>query len=394
MKESFTRDELYQLVWSQPLRTIAHEMGISDVALAKTCRKANIPVPPRGYWARKQAGRAAAVSPLPPRFPAASDTIGSERGHYYSGPDWRERILAAPIPEVPVFDEDIDALTKRVKAMVGRVEFSQSFDRRHPLVDHLLKLDDERKAEYARYKSSYYAPRHQAGAGLRWLTILNSLFLALQRLGCSVSTSLSRYATDNLAEREFGIRIGTRHFTGTLAPKQSGRSSDLGVYEPVMHLILRCPGSLQALKSWEIERGARLTTRLTGIVVEMLLLAETMYRKAAVARRDWWIERNAELVKEIERIRVESERKAKEELERQRKVQIDELLDQARKYDLATQIRAYVADVRRHIAGTSVAPEKLEEWARWALANADHVDPTRNGMALAAIGDVDSGTAG
>ncbi len=49
-----TREELYELVWSQPTRTVAKSMGISDVALAKQCRKANVPVPPRGWWARKQ----------------------------------------------------------------------------------------------------------------------------------------------------------------------------------------------------------------------------------------------------------------------------------------------------------------------------------------------------
>jgi hypothetical protein len=44
-------------VWSQPMRIVAASVGISDVALAKHCKKADIPVPNRGYWARKQAGK-------------------------------------------------------------------------------------------------------------------------------------------------------------------------------------------------------------------------------------------------------------------------------------------------------------------------------------------------
>jgi len=36
---------------------LAKEFGISDVALAKTCRKHSIPRPPRGYWALLAAGR-------------------------------------------------------------------------------------------------------------------------------------------------------------------------------------------------------------------------------------------------------------------------------------------------------------------------------------------------
>ena len=57
MNAEFTRRELYDLVWSQPMKTIAAEVGISDVALAKQCKKADIPVPNRGYWAQKQAGK-------------------------------------------------------------------------------------------------------------------------------------------------------------------------------------------------------------------------------------------------------------------------------------------------------------------------------------------------
>lgn len=52
-----TREELHARVWQQPMRTLAEEFGISDVALAKTCRKAKVPVPGRGHWARKAAGK-------------------------------------------------------------------------------------------------------------------------------------------------------------------------------------------------------------------------------------------------------------------------------------------------------------------------------------------------
>lgn len=63
---SMTREELHELVWSQPMRTLAASMGISDVALAKRCRAANVPVPPRGWWARKDAGKPVKIEPLPP----------------------------------------------------------------------------------------------------------------------------------------------------------------------------------------------------------------------------------------------------------------------------------------------------------------------------------------
>jgi hypothetical protein len=37
-----TREELQQLVWSNPTRTVAKEIGLSDVELAKICRKLGV----------------------------------------------------------------------------------------------------------------------------------------------------------------------------------------------------------------------------------------------------------------------------------------------------------------------------------------------------------------
>jgi hypothetical protein len=51
-----TREQLYEKVWSQSVRSLAKEIGISDVGLAKICKHYNIPRPGLGYWAKKQAG--------------------------------------------------------------------------------------------------------------------------------------------------------------------------------------------------------------------------------------------------------------------------------------------------------------------------------------------------
>ncbi|MGE3148209.1 hypothetical protein [Pseudorhodoplanes sp.] len=62
-----TREQLYELVWSQALVRLGKSLGISDVAIAKQCRKANIPIPERGSWNKLQAGYAVSRTPLPRR---------------------------------------------------------------------------------------------------------------------------------------------------------------------------------------------------------------------------------------------------------------------------------------------------------------------------------------
>jgi hypothetical protein len=63
----YNRKELYNKVWRLPMRILAKEFGISDVALAKTCKKLHIPVPGRGYWAKKAANQPTGPRPLLPR---------------------------------------------------------------------------------------------------------------------------------------------------------------------------------------------------------------------------------------------------------------------------------------------------------------------------------------
>lgn len=43
--ETWNREELYAEVWEKPLVKVAPKYGISDVALAKVCRKLQIPLP-------------------------------------------------------------------------------------------------------------------------------------------------------------------------------------------------------------------------------------------------------------------------------------------------------------------------------------------------------------
>ncbi len=66
MKEKvLTRLELFDLVWATPMSSLAREFAMSDVGLAKLCRRHGIPRPGRGYWARRTAGQTVKKPKLP-----------------------------------------------------------------------------------------------------------------------------------------------------------------------------------------------------------------------------------------------------------------------------------------------------------------------------------------
>ena len=60
-----SRKQLYEEVWTQPVTKLAKQYGLSDVGFAKICKRYNIPRPPRGYWARIQAGEKLKRTRLP-----------------------------------------------------------------------------------------------------------------------------------------------------------------------------------------------------------------------------------------------------------------------------------------------------------------------------------------
>ena len=61
---TLSRDELYDLVWTKPIMRLAEIYDISDVGLAKMCRRLRVPRPPVGYWQRLAAGQKISRSPL------------------------------------------------------------------------------------------------------------------------------------------------------------------------------------------------------------------------------------------------------------------------------------------------------------------------------------------
>src|SRR5262245_39898849 len=72
---TLTRDQLYDQVWTTPGRKLAAQFGLSDVGLAKICKKHRIPRPPRGYWVRIQHGAMIRRAPLPSVANEALNTV-------------------------------------------------------------------------------------------------------------------------------------------------------------------------------------------------------------------------------------------------------------------------------------------------------------------------------
>lgn len=91
-----SRKQLYQQVWETPIHRLSAKYGLSDVGLAKVCKRMNIPRPPRGYWRRLQTGARVRKTPLP----AATDDTQLEITFHHVGELPAKRIVKHQ-PRVP-----------------------------------------------------------------------------------------------------------------------------------------------------------------------------------------------------------------------------------------------------------------------------------------------------
>ena len=65
-KTSFERKKLFDEGWATPVTKLAKAYGLSNVGLRKICVALEVPLPPRGYWARERPDRAGRVFRAPP----------------------------------------------------------------------------------------------------------------------------------------------------------------------------------------------------------------------------------------------------------------------------------------------------------------------------------------
>lgn len=70
-KTIFERQKLFDEVWTTPVTKLAQDYRLSDVGLRKICVSLDVPLPPRGYWAKLAAGK---TIPKPPLHKTAVET--------------------------------------------------------------------------------------------------------------------------------------------------------------------------------------------------------------------------------------------------------------------------------------------------------------------------------
>ncbi len=180
MTKTLTRAELHELVWTRPRTALAKELGVSDVAIGKHCKRAHIPAPPAGYWARLSAGKVQRRVSLPIRLPGQADTVeigGDNQRRYWPGRENLDEPLTAA-----VFVEDTEQQVSAAMKTIGRVVATRDLKMPDESLSRLLGAEARRRAKYQTDDWDWYKPYFDEPVHQRQLRIFNSLARALRPL--------------------------------------------------------------------------------------------------------------------------------------------------------------------------------------------------------------------
>jgi hypothetical protein len=372
----YDRNVLYNEVWNEPVTTVAKRYGVSDVAIHKICKSLSIPVPPRGYWAMKNASQPVKQIPLP-EYDGPTQKTGSK-----SFDDSEEKSESDDVLSFLSEDERI-----RLTIAAQQITILDDKYKLHlKLNSHKAKI----KAWRASHARDEFAPRNRDtyrrvpdgepflyndisdSTFPRVYRILNTLFQYVEAQGGSVNDDLSLMIRNEKVY--YSITEGQDQVPHVLTKDEQkqwdqyerDKKSRSWAYEPKFRKWDYIPNgklrfSVKANSYFRDSETIGLELRLGEILIALFEQSENVR-----------IEREK---------REEAQRKAEEE-KRQREIEreyynqevekVIALENEAKDYDLACKIRAYISAVE----SKGYNDETTLQWIEWAKAKADWYDPT------------------
>lgn len=368
--------DLQDFAWSAPMRDLAAKIGLSDVGLRKLLKAHGVITPPQGHWNRVHAAKPVAKSPkLPARRPG-------ETGRIHVDPCFVNVLTTVdPIRSSGPFasaavPEDLDELYRQELQAIGRVAVPRKLDRFHQGLAQIFKQEERRRAKFAASNWSWDAPKFEGALDQRRLRILNALFMALSRRGHGGSASERDGRIDATAiigdtGVDLDIAIAGKHRT----VREYGRdvpARDLPASTPLM-LVIDGQRDRPGETTWQDDAYGKLESKLAEITARVIVAGEARFRRGL-----------KEAEERAEQYRRWQEQRRREEIERRNAERLKHLRTSGELLRQAEDLRALIARVRDRVVADSVGvdQERLEEWERWAAAEADRLDPILSGQIM------------
>lgn len=362
MPISLTREQLYERVWAEPIDRLCKEFGLSNVGLRKVCIRHDIPVPPRGYWARRQHGQRVHQPPLPPKDKAGIGTI-----HFRDKP-----VPIAPPEQEP---ESVHPLVAFERQAQNAIDVQDTLQARHPLVRATRvywAAVKRHEVKYGENKLPHLNVRVSRPSEARALRLMHALLTACDQRGFDTSATPEGKTTVKVLEvvLELSLRERLRQQPHKPTEKELQEMKQWSWSRPPKfdqihsgEFELKLENVWGTKHTWNDGKRHRLEQLLNDVI-------EGMVRAAL-------LEHDRQAARERERLAAEESARRKAEVERRRQQErarirhLEELMIAADQFDRA---RAFMSRLRDAVGDT--APDSdLGQWLRWAQTHVDSLEP-------------------
>jgi hypothetical protein len=348
-KKSFTRTELYDLVWSEPLLTISKMYNISDVGLRKICIRLNIPLPKNGHWQKVQYGKKVTKTPLPP--------ADKEEEITFAVRDENSGEIVNELSPLKALQKEIENQLKDKLVVTERLT--------NP--DKLIQsTKDNFNGKFKYTDSDYYQKRSQTlnikvskeqeSSVLRFLdTFIKSLY---ERGHNIIVDAGNTY----LLIKDEKIKISIREKTKQVKKVQNNSSWVSYDYVYTGKLVFKVDQTFID-REWT-EGNLLFENQLSLILAKLEILADILKQKNLEIRL--WHE-DYERKRQIEK---DYQKRKEDDL-----LAFKDTLNKAERWHKAANLRNYINEVELKAAANNNLTEETKTWLFWARKKADWYDP-------------------
>ncbi len=383
MSVDITRQELYDLVWAEPMTHAAKRFDISDVMLGRICEDRHVPRPPRGYWANLQSKsprKQQFVKPPLPELPEPD--IGFSR---YISMEYKQREAARtdifdpkdfndPVRDPPPpFLESMDDFRKRIEAALPDLVEPEKIKVLHPVVQKVLDYDLTLVARSKRDIYFYDRPQYQDETGKMRLGLLNAFIMTFEALGFNVKSTGRKhfhfYVSILGYHKEFHVFI-KEYDPSAFERKKLGKvKRKTYCFSWTREYEVISAGDM----FYEFEKFN--LAAIKQVIMDFVMKGEKEYRDWVVRRYQYNIEARKRAIEqrefEIKRA-AEKKRKALENLLASREKLMSEAVAEMNHADkireLIVAMRAKAKSAKRPVRG-------VKGWVGWATHHANVMDP-------------------
>jgi hypothetical protein len=337
-KTVFTRNELYELVWTEPINKISKKFNIPSTELRKACINMDIPLPEHGYWVKKSFGKQVTKQNLP------SD---------YKG-------------EIEISFNQVDEPNPTVETKKAKADLSYKVPSKLVNPDPLI-IAAKKELETSTYM--YDGLKSTKSGELSIRVAPKNIDRALRIFDSIIKLLRARHYKITMKSGEAYVIIDGIDFELSLREKLNHEKAPIGkftpgTYSPSGKFIFKYEHRWLIRKEWTDTDTILLEDKLLRIIDDMEVKANEEKERDLERERERRV--TAEEVKTIQ----EQEKRKEQELKN-----FKILLKQAHQWHEAVILENYIVEFEKKALEKGPLSDDMKNWIDWAKQKAEWFNP-------------------